>query len=141
MEFHGLVELLVVVGLRPQVRLLECLEWLFHEPDAHPLVIGPAYDRPMVGPVHGELALGHPGFGFVRNGNLPGLDGPLLITVDIVDAAIPFDDGLEVLVDVVDATRCMHPTRRLVESLVDEELSPGHGAVSVQAFIAPHVQL
>ena len=51
------------------------------------------------------------------------------------------DDGFGELVDVVDAAGGMHPTGFGVESLVDEELAPGDGAVGVQPVVAGHLQL
>ena len=35
----------------------------------------------------------------------------------------------------------MHPAGTLVEPLVDEELPPGYGAISVQTLVAHHLQL
>lgn len=52
------------------------------------------------------------------------LDGSLFTVDDVAVPAVPFDDRFEVLVDVVDAARGVHPAGVLVESLVDEELTP-----------------
>ncbi len=35
----------------------------------------------------------------------------------------------------------MHPPDPRVESLVDEELPPGHGSIRIEAFSAGHLQL
>ena len=48
---------------------------------------------------------------------------------------------LGILVDGVPAIRGVHPAIVLIESLVDEELTPGDGAVYVQALLADHLQL
>jgi hypothetical protein len=59
-----------------------------------------------------------------------------------VDVAVAFlGDGLEEFVFRVDAARRVHPADVLVESLVDEDLSPRDGAVRVEPFIARHLDL
>src|SRR4051794_967449 len=49
-------------------------------------------------------------------------------------------DLLGKLVDIIDAARRVHPAGVAVESLVDEELPPGGGAVDVESFAARHLQ-
>ena len=47
----------------------------------------------------------------------------------------------EELVDVVDAARGVHPAGAIIESLVDEELSPRECAVGIEAFLADELRL
>ena len=53
----------------------------------------------------------------------------------------PLADPLQELVYVVDLAGGVHPARRAVEALVDEELAPGHRAVRVPARVAGHLEL
>src|SRR5205085_11439009 len=50
-------------------------------------------------------------------------------------------DRLGELVDEVDSAGRVHPAGMLVEALVDEELAPGGGAVSVQPLVAGYLLL
>ena len=68
------------------------------------------------------------------------VDRPLLGAVAVGEAVALLRHRLEVLVDVVDAARRVHPAGALVEALVDEELSPGQRAVRVQPFVAGHLR-
>jgi hypothetical protein len=54
----------------------------------------------MMGPVHGELTLVHPRIGLEGNHYLPGLQGPFLVSVPVVEAVLLLHDGFEELVDV-----------------------------------------
>src|SRR4051812_32021668 len=68
-------------------------------------------------------------------------DRPRLAAVAIRVALPALGDGLGELVDVVHAAGCVHPSRAVIEALVDEELSPGHCAVCIESFVADHLQL
>ena len=63
----------------------------------------------------------------------------LFITETVVVAIVSFHDCFQVVVNRICSTRSVHPTSVLVETLVDEELSPGHCAVCVQALFTDHV--
>ena len=60
-QLHRLAERLVVLRLGARVRLRQRLQRLLHQPDAHPLAVGLADDRPVVRAVDGELLLRHAG--------------------------------------------------------------------------------
>ncbi len=76
-----------------------------------------------------------------RNDDLLHDERPLFRADAIGVAAVGLlRDRLDILVDVVDAARGVHPAGLVVEALVDEELSPGQRAVGVQAFLAHHLR-
>ena len=69
------------------------------------------------------------------------LETPQFVSVLIVVTVILLDDGLEVFIDRIGSAGGVHPSGILVETLVDEKLTPGNRAVGVQPFFAHHVQL
>ncbi len=141
MEPHGLHELVEASRLRPREGLGQRPRGLLHERNTHPLAVHFPDDGPVVRAVDGEFALRHPRVGPVGHCD-PSLDhGTLLVAVEVVDAVVPLHDGLQELVDVVDAARGVHPAGPLVEALVDEELPPRDRAVGVEPLVADHVQL
>ena len=139
-QLHRLAERLVVLRFGARVGLRQRFQRLLHQPDAHPLAVRLAHDRAVMCPVDGEVFLRHSGGSFVGHGNLRRGYRPLLGAVPISEAVALLRHGLEILVDVVDAARCVHPAGAVVESLVDEELAPGQRAVHVQAFLADHLR-
>ena len=138
---HDLQVFIEVPRLGPGVGLDQGLHGLFHEGCGHPLPVHLPHDGPVVGPVHGELPAGHPVVGLVGNRDRPHRHGPLLVAVEVVEAVFLPDDGLEELVDVVGPAGRVHPARRLVEPLVDEELAPRKGSIGVQTLITGDVGL
>ncbi len=94
----------------------------------------------MVRAIDRELALRHAGGRLVRHDDALHRHGAFFGAVAIEHSVVFLHHGLEILVDVVGAARGVHPAGALVEALVDEELSPGDGAVGVQAFLAHHLR-
>lgn len=72
------------------------------------------------------------GHRFLLHGQLPALVG---IRIPL---SVRFNFFL-VTVCRIHITGCMHPAAVLVKSLVDEELSPGDGAIGVQSLLADHM--
>ena len=140
-QVHHLLVLGEVLRLGAAIGLRERLERLVHQPDGHPLAVGLADDGAVVGAVDGELLLRHARGGLVGHRDRARRHRPLLGAVLVEDAGVLLDDGLQVLVDVVDAAGGVHPAGLLVEALVDEELSPREGAVGVEALAAGHLRL
>lgn len=62
-----------------------------------------------------------------------------LIAIAVEQAVLLTNDGFFKLVDVVHGAGGVHPPGRFVETLVDEELTPGGGAVGVQPLVAFYV--
>ena len=140
-DVHHLLVLVERARLGARVRLDERLHRLFHQPHADPLAVGLPHDRAAMGPIGRELALRHAVRRFVGHHDLL-RDERLLFGADLIGVAAVglLRHRLEVLVDVVDAARRVHPAGLVVEALVDEELSPRQRAVGVQAFLADHVR-
>ena len=94
----------------------------------------------MLGAVDRELFLGHPIPTLVGNRDLFHIDEALLTSVPVVQFAGPFDDRLEVFVNIVHAARRVHPADAVIETLIDEELTPRHRAVCIQTFRTKHLR-
>ena len=77
---------------------------------------------------------------FIRDRDLADLQFSQGAAVPVVKSVRPSDDGLGILVDGVAAVRCVHPAVVRIESLIDEKLAPGDGAINVQSLIAHHLQ-
>ena len=77
--------------------------------------------------------LQHP-YGFGKR-----FDGALLNTVSVPQLGIDLGNVFDEVVHEIKTGRCMHPTGLFIKTLVNEELSPGHGAVSVQTLLANHM--
>ena len=77
--------------------------------------------------------LQHP-YGFGKR-----FDGALLNTVSVPQCAIDLGNVFDEVVHEIKTGRCMHPTGLFIETLVNEKLPPGHGAVSVQTLLADHM--
>src|ERR1051326_6684891 len=84
----------------------------------------------MRSPVNRELLPGHSVRGLVRNRNSSHSHGPVVVLISEKKAVVLLDYRFQVLVDVIDATGRVHPAHALIESLVDEELTPGYRARS-----------
>ena len=65
----------------------------------------------------------------------------LFVAVPVEGAAATLHDRLQILVDRVHRARGVHPPRAVVEPLVDEELSPRHRPIRIEAFVAHHLRL
>ena len=92
-------------------------------------------------PVDRKLPLRHSGVRLVWDGDLPDSHRTLLTPITVVERSVSLHDCLKEFVNVVDTTRCVHPTGVLIESLVHEKLAPRHGAVGVESLLANHVEL
>ena len=141
MQFHRVAKLFVVARLRTRVRLNERVHRVLHQPDAHPSAVLLADDGAVVGEICREFFLAHAGGGFVRDGDVLDGDRPIFVAVAVDEPALLASHGLEVLVDVVDAARRVHPAGAVVEALVDEELAPRDRAICVQPLLARHLRL
>ena len=77
----------------------------------------------------------------VRYGNLTHFNLSPFVAVAIHQLARTLLDLLDEFVHEIHVGRRVHPAGMLIEPLVHEELSPGHSAIGIQAFITDHVHL
>jgi len=68
-------------------------------------------------------------------------EGSARRTVPVAIALAPALDAIGELIDVIDAARRVHPAGMPVETLVEEELTPGRCAIDVETLVARHLQL
>ena len=80
-------------------------------------------------------------FRFVLHRNLTGDERFFLVAISIEKCVAFLRDGFQVFIDRVHAAGGVHPAGAGIEALVNEKLAPGDGAVSVQPFLAHHLQL
>ncbi len=141
MQLHDLAETGVVLGLGTRVRLDERTDGALHQTHADPVVANLAHDGTVLRVIGRERPIGD------SRGRPVGHDDPALphrqfpIAIAVLAAAAAIPDRFEKLVYVLDPARGVHPAAVGVESLVDEELSPGDGAVRVESLVARHLQL
>ncbi len=140
LEFHRLQVRFVILRFRARVGLDQRLYGFLHQPDAYPFAVLLANDRPVMRSVNGEFLFRHAVIGLVRDDDLCRGDGALLISVFVVEAAVLLFDRFQIFVHGIHAARSVHPAGAVIKSLINEELAPGHGAVSIQPFVAHHLQ-
>src|SRR5438105_13118279 len=90
--------------------------------------------------INGELFLSHSVPALIGNRDCSYLQRTFFIPVLVIEIGTLLDDRFQVLVDIVDTTRCVHPTGAVIEALIDEELTPGDRAVRIQTFRAEHLR-
>src|ERR1039458_9603909 len=90
--------------------------------------------------VDGEMLFGHAIAGPVPHGDRRGRHRTLFGPVFVDIAVAIFLYGFEILIDGIDAAGGVHPAGALVETLVDEELPPRHGAVGIEPLLTGHLQ-
>jgi hypothetical protein len=129
----------VIARLGARVRLREGLERLLHQLDRDPFAALLAHHRTVVAEVGGDGLAGHAGRRLVGQRQAHCAQGALAAAVSVDKLAVFFGHRFEIFVDHVAAARGVHPAGLVVETLVDEELAPGHGAIGVQALFADHV--
>src|SRR5215831_18932630 len=88
-----------------------------------------------------EILVGQLDSVFIKDSDYFRLDRPVLTSIAVVELVSLSADRLQVFINVIDAAGCVHPAGVFIESLIDEELSPRHGAVRIQAFVADHLGL
>src|SRR5260370_5473899 len=127
------------VGLRQ--RRYRIMKQLDGDPagGAPPAVLG-ADDRAVMTAVHGEFSISGPSALFERYGDSDGLEFSQSGAISVIQSVRLRDDGFGIFVDGIAAVRRVHPAVALVESLIDEELPPGHRAIDVQSLLADHLQ-
>ena len=141
MQLHRLPKRPIALCLGAGVGLHQRVDWVLHQPDAHPPVPDVPHDRAMMCAIDGECLAPHPAGGFVRHGDRCHGHGPIGGAIAIEVAIALLHDGLEILVDRIDAARRVHPTGAIVETLIDEDLAPGDGPVSIEPLLAHDLQL
>ena len=139
-QVHELLERRVVLRLGAGVGLDEGVDVVLHQADAHPPVAHLPLHRAVHRVVGGERLPRHAGGGLVRNHDLFRPHGEFLPAVLVVVPVAALGDGLQKFVDVVHAAAGVHPAGGGVEPLIDEELSPGHGAIGVEPLVARHLE-
>src|SRR5581483_8242913 len=116
------------------------LHRFLHERDADPLVALRADDWAVLRAIDCEGSLLHARISLVRDADFRRHNWTLLVPV-LVKVRVAFlDDRFEVFIHLIDRARRVHPAAMLVETLIDEELSPRDRAISIEAFIASHLQ-
>src|SRR5579884_274440 len=87
-----------------------------------------------------ELPLRHSRFGLVRHSDFAYDHRTFFIPVFVKESIALLLHRLKIFVDGIDTAGSVHPAHAVVESLVDEELSPGGGAIGIEPLITHHLQ-
>src|SRR5437870_3727117 len=90
--------------------------------------------------IDGEGLLGHTPVCLVRNLDRRRGDWTLFVAVLIEILVALLHDRFQVLINRVNGARGVHPATMLIEALIDKELAPRDSAVSIQSFVAYHLQ-
>ena len=114
---------------------------MLHQIDRLPLVADPCNDRPVLGVIGGDGLFGHAIRRLEAYDDAARPDGQLPVPVTVVVAAASAGDRLQEPGDIPHAARGVHPAGRRIEALIDEELTPGDGAIRVEPLPAHHLQL
>src|SRR4051794_33015399 len=93
-----------------------------------------------MGPVNGKFPAAHRTGRFERHQNLLRGYGAPFRAVLVEVLAVPLLHCLEIFVDDIDAAGGMHPAGTIIETLINEELSPGGCTVRIQSLLANHLQ-
>ena len=139
-QLHGGGKFFVVAGFGPAIGLRQCLDRLLHQADGDPFPVFLPNDGSVMGVIGSDFNFRHRVAVAKREIDQFFLETPQFVSVLIVVTVILLDDGLEVFIDRIGSAGGVHPSGILVETLVDEKLTPGNRAVGVQPFFAHHVQ-
>src|SRR4029079_8373789 len=120
-------------------RLIQRAHRVPHHAEAEPFVALAPDDGTVLREINLERASRCSARCAIRDRDRASLHRGHILAVAITPGFAVLHRRLEERVDVVDAARCVHPSCTLVESLIDEELSPGDGAISVEALVARHL--
>ena len=135
-QVHHCAEAGIVRLPRARVRLRQRCDRVPVDARGDPVVAAPVGNWPVVRSVQRELAFAElitvPEF----QRDVKGFDRPRLVTVLIHELFVDLAHALDEFVHEVDVGRRVHPTGVLVEPLVDEELPPGDGTISVRSRCA-----
>ena len=140
-DIHHFAELFIVRVLHAQIGLRQGIHRVPVDLRRDPAAAVEMRDRAVVRAIARECARRDVVSVAIAQDDLGDFEGTHFFAVAVLQPGLRAHYILHELVHEVRVGGRVHPASVFVEALINEELSPGYGAVGVQAFLRDHVHL